>query len=67
MLSNTKSIENCERNIQQGSLGRDIAFAKIQELKQNFIMLNQNVKDELDIIRKSVDNDRDTGRTNPKT
>ena len=66
MMANTQHIENCKKNLQQGSLGRDIAASKVFELKQNFIMLNQNIKEEIKTIRNSVVNDQDMGRTQPE-
>ena len=67
MMQNTKAIENSKANLKQGSLGRDIVTAKVQELKSNFIMLGQNFKDEAKLVRDSVENDKELGRTHPDT
>ena len=58
MLANTKAIENSKANFAQGSLGRDIAFTKIQEMKSNFVMLGQNFKDEVKIVKESIEVDQ---------
>ena len=36
-------------------------------MKSNFVMLGQNFKDEVKIIRDTVESDKQFGRTDPKT
>ena len=58
MLTNIQNIENSKENIQRGTLGRDIALSKIQELKLNFVSLGKNFKDEVKLVHDSVETDR---------